>query len=244
MADAIAGDAAFAQGGRFVLYLHPAEATWPRAAALARSFGALAMAEVDANAVRAGVARHLGPDWGSFDWLVLSAQVDAAAAACRRALAARPLPEGWAVEARAHLSEAQIAEVYALAAAAGIAPLPPRALQGRMTPVLTLGLRDSGGTLRASACAQAMFPRDGRLGETMTIHLVAVDPAARGRGLGTAVAARTILAGADAFGLARVSAYVAADNAASRAVFAACGFAEEPGRAAVIATPAGARFTR
>jgi GNAT superfamily N-acetyltransferase len=244
MAARIAGDVALLEGGRFVLYPDPDEATWPRAAEIAREFGALAMPEVDGHAVRAAVARHLGADWGVYDWAVFSSPCDHAIAACRQVCAERPLPEGWQATLGAPRNAEEIAELYVLSATAGVSPLPPRALQGRMSPVLPLWLRDGAGRLCGSACAQAMFRPGTRLGETLSIHLVAIAPDLRGRGLGTLVAARAILAGAEVFGLSSVSAYIARDNLASQGAFRGCGLTMRANVVAMIATPGGARFTR
>ncbi len=105
-------------------------------------------------------------------------------------------------------------------------------------------VRDGAGQLMASAFANMLFHPQSRLGGTVFVGLVSVAEKARGIGLGKLANARALIDSHSAMGWTRATEFVAADNAASRGMVAACGLSADVGYLTGIATRGAERFTR
>ncbi|MGB5556910.1 MAG: GNAT family N-acetyltransferase [Paracoccaceae bacterium] len=230
-----------ASGGRVMIYVEPDATTWPSARALAEEDGFLALVVMDREQLDAAVAHGLGDGWRTDYWDAFLGAPPEVLAASRRVVDTTPLPAGWRLDATLAPNHDEIDQVQRLNLATGVSPNP--AVVGAC-PTLSVMVRDSAGELVASAAACMFFHPQSRLGGTVFVGLVSVDPKARGKGLGKLANARALIDSHAAMGWTQATEFVAADNPASRAMVAASGLTVDAGLVTAIATRGAERFTR
>ncbi|MCT8328619.1 GNAT family N-acetyltransferase [Albidovulum sediminis] len=167
-----------------------------------------------AHAVRVWGAK-LG---GIHEWAVmLGTSEDLRASAT--AIGQRPLSSGFRdVGPEEMAADASLSQMQALLVDAGIAPLARASLRGDIYPSACVGVSGPDGSLVAVANVAMPFNRFSEWQDAAWIGLVAVAPGCRGLGLGARVSAAAALAGLEKLGARRAMAFVADDNAPSRAM--------------------------
>lgn len=178
-------------------------------------------------------------------WDIFLADKATALIACE-VIAATGLPEGLVEMPRPGDPENSFTtSVQSLMAQAGVVPFSGSLLVGAFGPAITVVVGDRNGTIQATAHSYLPHNRYSRFQHYAWGGLVAVDPSMRGRGLGNAINARTIIAAFRDLGASHVYELVSASNVASRRMVEHCGLRHQPGLVCGIATPRESeRFTR
>jgi GNAT superfamily N-acetyltransferase len=232
-----------AGGGRIIIVTDLDPVHWPATRSFVEEDGVVGPVLVPEADARRWVADHL-PGWSLFVWDAYLAPAATILTAAEAVLAARALPDGWSAEATKAPTDDQIDAVQSLCQTAGVSPMPAHAHRGALFPSLTAMIRDNDGQLMATAWAGKFFHPEGPWGDTAMIGLVAVDPTARGLGVGAFTNAFILRESLAALGWARATEFVARDNPASRAMVAACGLTLDAGLVAGVSMRAEGRFTR
>ncbi len=177
---------------------------------------------------------------GLHEWAVMlgeASELRPAAAAVLR----RPLPDGYRDLGGEQMhSDERLSEMQDLMAGAGVAPVARASLRGDVFPSVCVGVSGPAGGLAAVANAAMHSNRFSAWSDTAWIGLVAVRPEHRGLGLGARASAAAVLSALDRLGAKRAMAFVADDNAASRAMLMRAGLEQSPLRTIAV----GKRFTR
>jgi len=191
--------------------------------------------------VQAEAVRVWGATRGSIhEWTVMLGEAETLRSSAKSTMQ-RELPEGYRdVSAREMANDARLTEMQALISAAGIAPVARASLRGDVFPSVCLGVSGPDGSLVAVSSAAIHANRFSPWHDTAWIGLVAVSPECRGLGLGARASAAAALAAVEKLGAARAIAFVADDNASSRAMLLRIGMQPSPLRTIVV----GRRFTR
>ncbi|WP_010138511.1 GNAT family N-acetyltransferase [Oceanicola sp. S124] len=150
-----------------------------------------------------------------------------------------PLPEALRTDS------AFLKTLRAMMKANGIVPFSTGMLSGRIGgPSVLAALQDRSG--RIAACAYAYFPHNRHSPHAQLAWggLVAVDPAFRGRGLGTWVNAMMLRGALTQMGARAVYELVSEGNTPSRRMVEGCGLALDPDAVSGIATASEGRYLR
>ena len=115
-------------------------------------------------------------------------------------------------------ADASLSQMQAILVDAGIAPLARVSLRGDIFPSACVGVSGPDGSLVAVANVAMNSNGFSDWQDTAWIGLVAVASGCRGLGLGARVSAAAALAGTEKLGARRAMAFVADDNAPSRAM--------------------------
>lgn len=178
-------------------------------------------------------------------WNVFTGAAQRVAAACDRVLAAPP-PEGLTPVPEARRADAAFLEALrAMMSENGIVPFSSAMLAGRVGgPSALAALQDRAG--RIAACAFAYFPHNRHSPHAHTAWggLVAVDPAFRGRGLGTRVNAMMLRKAIADMGAGAIYELVSEGNTPSRRMVEGCGLTLDPDLVSGIATRGEGRYLR
>jgi len=151
------------------------------------------------------------------------------------------LSEGFRdVGAEEMATDLRLSQMQALLVDTGIAPLARASLRGDIFPSVCVGISDVDGRLVAVANAAMRFNRFSAWHDSAWIGLVAVASECRNLRLGVRVTAAAVLAGVEKIGAQRAMAFVAEDNATSRAMLLRVGLQQSPFRSIAV----GHRFTR
>lgn len=198
--------------------------------------GFRAMPPVQAEAVRLwGKTRG-----GIHEWAVLLGDAETLRAAAMPIMQ-RTLAEGCRdVSPEEMASDTRLTQMQTLMEGAGVAPLARTSLRGDIFPSACRGISGPDGMLVAVSNAAMQFNRFSRWHDTAWIGLVAVASEFRGLGLGARATAAAALAAVEVLGAARAMAFVADDNAPSRAMLLGIGMQPSPYRSIAV----GQRFTR
>lgn len=176
-------------------------------------------------------------------WDLFLADAEAIRAACGPIVAAG-LPEGVTRQPDDEIDDHALHEMQVFLDAHGISPFSRTALSGALFPAKAVILRKADGEIAATAFSALTHNSHSWLAGIAWVGLIAVDPSLRGLGLGKTVDAIANLAAVDELGAAGATEFVAADNAASRAMLRACGLAHVPDRMVVMFSTSEQRMTR
>lgn len=212
--------------------------------ALARD-GALGFRLIPAARVEE-LRTHLVPLGYRFDvWDVFIASA-AEALPVSEGIVARGLPDGLTdLPAPTDAGDGYTQRIQAVIAASGVVPFSGSLLVGALGPARTVAIGNDDGAVVAAAHTYLAHNGTSPYRRHAWGGLVAVAESERGRGLGTAINARMVLAAFRDLGASHVYELVSASNAASRRMVMACGLHHDPGLACGIAMPTeAARFTR
>lgn len=176
-------------------------------------------------------------------WDIFAADAEAVRAACGR-IVAGGLPDGITRQPDDEIDASVLHEMQGFLTEHGVAPFSKPALAGDLIPARPVILRMADGAIAATGYAALVHNDHSWLSGMAFVGLIAVDPAARGLGLGKMADAIANLIAVDELGAAGAAEFVAADNAASRAVLRACGLEQVPGRMVVNFSASDVRITR
>lgn len=177
-------------------------------------------------------------------WDILVGDAEGAGSRAR-AIAEAPLPHGLRIMPQlAGPQDGDTVGLQQFLAANGLAPFPGTMLADQPPHAKTIVLAAGD---RIAAAGHAYFPHNGhsRWHRHAWVGLIAVDEAARGRGLGRLVNALLVRAAFEELGARHVYEMVAPSNVASRRMIEACGLRLDPAVSCGVAVPVeAARFTR
>lgn len=176
-------------------------------------------------------------------WDVFLADADRVRAACGQ-IVAGGLPDGITRHPDDEIDATVLHEMQGFLTEHGIAPFSKPALSGALVPARPVILRSADGAIAATGYAALVHNEHSWLAGMAFVGLIAVDPAARGLGLGKMADAIANLIAVDELGAAGAVEFVAADNAASRAVLRACGLEQVADRMVVNFSASDIRITR
>jgi len=145
---------------------------------------------------------------------------------------AQPLAKGFD---QTRAAPDDLPRMQAFLAEHGITPLSTDLMGGRLCPALSIVIKDAAGTIAAAGFTGMLQNRFSLLADCAWMGLIAVDPAARGMGFGSRIAAALCKASLDDLGAARVIAFAAPDNAASIAMLTGAGLTPRPEKSCVAA---------
>ncbi len=199
-------------------------------------FGFSNMLPDQAAAVRARLA---GYGITAHEWQVFTAP-SAALGPGLDAICHQPLPDGLRAEV---LEGEALVGMQALNAATGIGPLGTRVLAGRIVPGVAVGIFTAEGAVVAAGFGARLNNRFSRHAQTAWVGMISVDPAWRGRALGTRVNAEVVRVTIERLEAEQIVEFVAPTNLASAAMIRTCGLAPNEERS-IAAIREGVNFTR
>ena len=161
-------------------------------------------------------------------WDVFTGQPEEVLRSCEYIFDGMHLPVGWKFESKTDLTDGEVDQVQALSAANGVAPTPAYYLKGEAVPSITTCLWDDAGTLVGCANATMRYHPDGPLAGTLFAGGVAVDPAHRGKGLGTLINAAMLYDSYSPLGWTQALEQARVTNLASCGMIQKCGLTRVP----------------
>ena len=156
----------------------------------------------------------------------------------------RRLPKGYSIVRKEELGKRVVQEMQACMDRNGVKPYSGRMIAGITEPMVSLAVRDTSGSIVATACGHMPYNSMSRHSRTAWGGLVAVDEDQRGKGLGVAVNAEMVRRCVEKLGARTVQEFASETNVVSRRMIERSGLSLDPSCMSGIAMRGGERFTR
>jgi GNAT superfamily N-acetyltransferase len=224
----IAADPALSNGGRVLNILDLDAVGWPRIRDYVERDSVVGLTAVPEAETRDKLVEIFGSDVSVTAWRVFFGDPVCVLPRVEEIVSNFNLPEGWRLLSVARPDDAMLDAIAILNLKTGVRPTPGYYLRGEVYPSTTTLLWDDRGTLAGCANATMRYHPQSRFVGTLFAGAVSVDPAHRGKGLGSLVNAALLRDAYRVHDWHRVIEQARDDNRASCGMLRRCGLQAAP----------------